>query len=277
MKTHPGNLAALAALIFTCTAQAAVLYEADAGTNQVREYTAPDTYSVFADVTYPTGLAVYGGSLFVATLTGEILQFTAPNTYTVFASGLSPKGIDCDPLGNLFVVNSPSTEPAQILKFTGANTYTVFGTGPLTFSGIAAVGPNDVYVTDCTFSGAVWHFTAPNSGSIIASGAFTYPTGILYNGTLRVASQPAYAYAVDSSGNLYEADWTNGHGASGVILKNGAPYATGLTIPTDIVVSAQAIVPEPASAALLLAGGALLGLGPRRQARCGGAEDSRDC
>ena len=254
MNASPRKVSVLAVLILaTCAVRADVLYEADAGTNQVREYTAPLTYSVFANVTYQTGLALYGGSLFVATATGEILQFTAPNTYTVFASGLSfPRAIDCDPQGDVFVVNG-STEPGQILKFTAANTYTVFGTGPATFGGILALGPNNVYVTDDTPTGAVWHFTAPNTGAIIQSGSFNYPTGIINYGGLLVASQPAYAYAVDNSGNLYEADWTNGHGASGVILENGASYATGLTIPTDIVVSPQAIVPEPGTALFGLA------------------------
>ena len=132
----------------------------------------------------------------------SILEFTAPNTYSVYASGLLfPRGLAFDNLGNLFAAETlapaDDVEVGKVLKFNLRNKATTLGSAAqFFFEGLAIDNAGNVYVmgtdTSPTAAGTIFKFTP--SGERIVFGSVP---GVPDNPTAN------FGLAFDSTGNLY--------------------------------------------------------------------------
>jgi len=222
----------------------------------------------------------------------SILEFTAPNTYSVYASGLLfPRGLAFDSLGNLFAAETlapaDDVEVGKVLKFNLRNKATTLGSAvQFFFEGLAIDIAGNVYVmgTDATGAGTIFKFTPSGDRTIFGSipgqgwGLAFDSAGNLYaadggtqtiykfapNGTRTVFVGPsAFApgespvgLAFDSSGNLFVSIETfSDPGADSIVYFSPtgvkSPFATGLTTPRGLAFDssgnlfvAEAGVPE---------------------------------
>ena len=125
-----GSVAGLLAISLAPIAKADTLYEADAGSNRIYQFTPGGVKTTFASgLSGPYGLAFdSAGNLFEADyFTSSINKFTPGGVKTTFASGLSgPFGLAFDSAGNLFEADRNSN---SINEFTPGGVETIFASG----------------------------------------------------------------------------------------------------------------------------------------------------
>ena len=189
-------------------------------------------------------LAASVAALCALTVTPARAGLSFVQNFGSFGSGSgqfsNPFGVSVDSAGNVYVANFSNNRIDRFNPANFAGTFTTFGssgTGSGQFNhpfGLTLDSAGNVYVADFgnnridSFNPADLAGTFTSFGSSgTGSGQFNQPTGV----------------TVDSTGNVYVAD----NGNSRIVELTGAAAA-----------------PEPASAALLLCGGALLGLRRRR-------------
>lgn len=199
----------------------------------------------------PTDVAVdSSGNVYVADFSNSRVDMFNPSnfaaTFTTFGtagSGIgqfnNPQGLTVDGAGNVYVADENNSRIVRFNTSDFTGTFTTFGSsgfgsGQFNFPFDVVVDPaGNVYVADqynqriVTFNPANFAgtFTTFGSGQGSGNGQFNNPTGL----------------ALDGLGNLFVSDSSNNR-----------------------IVELSGVVPEPASAALLLTGGALLALRRRR-------------
>lgn len=219
------------------------LYVAEWKTQQIVKYAPGGAGSVYAsglegaeDITFDSSGNLYYGSLWNNT----IVKITPDGATSVFAStGFNPYGLAFDRAGNLYAANCAG---GAIMKYTPDGQSSVFATGLQGPIGLAFDGGGNLFVANY-FGQSIEKFTPGGQGTTFASG-LADPAGI----------------AFDSAGNLFVADEWGGpsYGRLEKITPNGTVSVFADGNYSGPVYLAIQPVPEPAGAALLGAGLALL-------------------
>jgi DNA-binding beta-propeller fold protein YncE len=212
-----------------------------------------------------------------------ILEFTAPNTYSVYASGLDfPRGLVFDSIGNLFLAYSPEVDDiviGRVVKFNLRNRRSTVGSAAkFQFEGLAIDAAGNAYamgvdINSPTGASTIFKFTPdgnriifgfiPGQGWGLAfdnAGYYLYAAegGINFggertiykfapNGSRTVFAGPSefaegeypVGLAFDSSGNLFVSIETfSDPGADSIVYftPTGVKsiFATGLTFPRGL-------------------------------------------
>ena len=152
---------------------------------------------------------------------GNILEFTPDGVKSTFASAMDGiTGLAFDKAGNLFVATA--TGSGNIYEFTPGGVKSTFASGLNVAFGLAFDSAGNLLVS---------HYTSGTNGSIIkitpAGVQSTFASGLTPN-----------AFAFDSSGDLFEANFGSGPFGSGAIYKFSpdgvrTTFATGL-VPLDL-------------------------------------------
>lgn len=207
-------------------------------------------------VYYPTGIAVSGNNLFLASQQGQkIGLYDATTGATLNASFISgvynPTYLALDGNGRLFVTNNNS-EVSVFNAATGAPVSPHFITGLSGPMGLALDANNRLYVASV------------NGNSV---GVYDATTGALINSSLIAGLNSPRALAIDPAGNLYVSSFASGTYRVGVYnaLTGAALNPTLLVTGSSIGGLGFAAVPEPATWASLLAGLALLAIAASRR------------
>ena len=264
--TNSGSLFTPQGLAFD---SANYLYVADSLHMSVQKFGAGGGVGLtYATVGAPTGLAFdSAGSLYVAN-SSTIMKFTAGvvgggGIGSVFANtGLGgTQGLAFDSADNLYAANSGN---GTIVRFTPGGVGSVFATGLVSPQGLAFDSAGNLYVAD-KITSTIERFTPGGVGSVYAFTGLSQPVGL----------------AFDSAGELYAANSGNdtivrftpgvvGGGAIGTFFASavaGDPMYLAFTDDAGVPLPlANQVVPEPASALLLLGPGAMLLLRRRRAA-----------
>jgi len=215
----------------------------------------------------PTGVAFDGaGNLYVANYqTQNILKFTIGGVRSVFAPTLMghPTDLAFDAAGNLYAASTPYNDPdggGIIEKFTPAGAGSIFASGLDAIHGLAFDISGNLFVSNGNYYGTadstVLKLAISGEKSVFANFGTSFPQGL----------------AFDSTGNLYVANNGNGVGSNKVtkITPEGvaSTFVTlaNADLPRYLAFTDDAgqrllippAVPEPSSAALIVAGALLL-------------------
>jgi len=244
----------------------------------------------------PTGLAFYGGDLFVANNSGNIAEFTSGgallnDNYAPSLDLNNPRGIAFNSAGDLFVANQATGTIYEIAP--GGGSASVFASGLDTPNGLAFDSSGNLYVSnggngvidEITPSAVVTPFvtglSSPNGLAFDSAGDLlvvnhntsqvlefsSTGTALPLTITDGTAGASLKTVGLDSEGNIYVTDNSNSlvteYNASGTILTvfdNPGDFNGPCFITT-------LVVPEPSTYALLIAGLGLLFFMGRRKAK----------
>ena len=164
------------AMSITSRAQAQNLFESDASSGHIYEFTPGGARSTFASgLSSPAGLAFdSAGNLFEADsgtyLFCHIYEFTPGGAQSTFASGLSSlRGLAFDSAGNLFAADADGgVGLGDIYKFTPGGARSTFASG-LHPEGLAFDSAGNLFATEFD-SGQIYKFTPGGAQSTFASG-----------------------------------------------------------------------------------------------------------
>ena len=249
-----------------------VLYVANPNGDSVLEYNSSGSITTVksSNTFSPSGLAVTssGNTVYASGYYSGIVYSYDPAdaspTPTSFVTGLNGPGAlalstQGALAGDLFVAN---TKSADILVYNPSGALISTFTGFSKPEGLAFDAAGDLYVTD-DGSESIEEIAAAS----LASGSSLLTAAAALD--LDPTSNPR-GLAFDSEGNLYVAEYGSGVVAEvdPTLTQTPTPLISGLKQPAYIAVSEPAVaVPEPATWALLIAGGAGLGCGVLRQRR----------
>lgn len=142
-----------------------------------------------------------GNVLVADTYNNHVRKITPAGVVTTYATYITyPESLDFDSAGNLYITSYGDN---NVVKITPAGTATVFATGFSTPRGIAISTSGDIYVADSN-NNLIKKITSAGTVTIFAgSGVGSSTDG---TGTAATFNGP-FAIAIDSSNNLYTADY----------------------------------------------------------------------
>ena len=205
--------------------------------------------TLITGITSPSAIAVASnGNIYISNNAGVVSEYTSGGTVinaSLFTAGTGgPRGMVFDSSGNIYVTSYFAGTVGKFNAVTGAAINTSLVTIPGGCYGLGIDAGDNLYVVDPT-------------GKKI--GKYNSTTGAAVNASLISFGTAPFFTALDASGNIYVS--INGsnliaeYDSSGTLL-NGS-FITGLNNPGNF---SFLVVPEPATWALLAAGGGLLGL-----------------
>ena len=278
-------------LLAAATAQAQDLYVTDYLGNQVLKVTPGGVVTTFgSSIGRPIGLAFsIGGDLFVGSQTSSSnSKITPAGVVTLFASpaGYTGRGLALDAAGRLYSANENSNTISMI---TPGGVVTTFATGLNSPGGLAFDATGILYVASRNNNDIVKVSLGGVVTSFVSGGGLNFVEQLNFDasGNLYAANEgsttilkitPAAVISVFATSGASAAEGVAVNPLTGSIytsdfdgtIRTFAPNGTQLsTLTTASAVNttasiAFALVPEPGSAGLLLAGSLVLGLRRRR-------------
>jgi sugar lactone lactonase YvrE len=277
-----GAACAGAFLLISTSAPAQILFESDAASQNIFEFTPNGTQSTFVSGIYsPEGLAFdSAGNLFVARFwLNTITEIKPDGSQSTFASGLDhPGGLAFDSAGNLFEADLTG---GYIYEFTPGGVQSTFASGVYLPNSLAFDSAGNLFVG--TGGGNVYKFTPGGGQSIVASGLngpvafdgagnlFIGNTGSSSSSIIRITpggvqstfvsinNYDVMAIAFNNTGDLFAAV-SHGYGYNDAILEitpGGvvSTFKSGLDSPFGLAFQGGPLpVPEPSVLRLLAFG-----------------------